>query len=113
MINHLFHVTPIVISLFLTTRPTGAGHPYAPFEGGDVDPEILASMRAAAAQGRLYRVDPDVSAVGFCVRHFPLQEFRGEFTDLVGGLALSQIVRSTATRCCSSIPAFQIPVTLP
>ena len=113
MTKPVFHSAVVVISLLLTTSVMSAGQPCAPFEGGDVDPEILASMRAAAAQGRLYRVDPDVSAVGFCVRHFPLQEFRGEFTDLVGGLALSQIVRSTATRCCSSIPAFQIPVTLP
>lgn len=37
--------------------------------------------------GRLYRVDPARSKAGFCVRHFPFQEFRGEFTSLVGGLA--------------------------
>jgi polyisoprenoid-binding protein YceI len=36
----------------------------------------------------MYRVDPDTSSVGFCVRHFPFQEFRGEFRNLVGGLAL-------------------------
>jgi hypothetical protein len=113
MINHLFHVTPIVISLFLTTRPTGAGQPCAPFEGGDVDPEIQASMRAAVAQGRLLSGRRRLIDDEFFVRHFPFQEFRGELPDLVGGLALSQIVRSTATRCCSSIPAFQIPVTLP
>ena len=90
MTKPVFHSAAFVISLLLTTSVMGAGQPCAPFEGGDVDPKILASMRAAAAQGRLYRVDPDVSAVGFCVRHFPLQEFRGEFTDLVGGLAFPQ-----------------------
>jgi heat shock protein HtpX len=48
---------------------------------------MLAAMRAAAAEGRMYRVDTDVSRVGFCVRHFPFQEFRGEFTNIIGGLA--------------------------
>jgi polyisoprenoid-binding protein YceI len=45
-------------------------------------------MRKAATEGRMYRVDADTSSVGFCVRHFPFQEFRGEFRNLVGGLAL-------------------------
>ena len=63
-----------------------AAQPCTPFEGGRVDPEILQLMRDAARVGRLYRVDPDVSKVGFCVRHFPGQEFRGEFTNIVGGL---------------------------
>ena len=90
MINHLFHVTPIVISLFLTTRPTGAGQPCAPFEGGDVDPEIQASMRAAVAQGRLLSGRRRLIDDEFFVRHFPFQEFRGEFTDIVGGLAFPQ-----------------------
>lgn len=45
-------------------------------------------MRKAAEDGRLYRVDPARSKVGFCVRHFPFQEFRGEFRNIVGGLAL-------------------------
>lgn len=44
-------------------------------------------MRQAASEGRLYRIDNAVSRVGFCVRHFPFQEFRGEFSDVVGGLA--------------------------
>ncbi len=45
-------------------------------------------MRKAAHDGRLYRVLPGNSKVGFCVRYFPFQEFRGEFTNLVGGLTL-------------------------
>jgi len=36
----------------------------------------------------MYRVDAETSRVGFCVRHFPFQEFRGEFRNIVGGLAL-------------------------
>ena len=68
-----------------------AGHTSEPcriFEGGRVDSRIIQEMRAAAHAGRLYRVVPGDSRVGFCVRHFPLQEFRGEFTNLLGGLVL-------------------------
>jgi len=60
--------------------------PCAPFEGGRVDAGLLQIMRKAANEGRLYRVDPEVSKVGFCVRHFPGREFRGDFTNIVGGL---------------------------
>lgn len=65
-----------------------AAEPCAPFEGGKVDQQVLNAMRAAGQDGRLYRVVPGASRVGFCVRHFPFQELRGEFTNIVGGLAL-------------------------
>lgn len=78
----------VLVSLLQTANPVSAATPCAPFEGGRVDAEILATMREAATDGRLYRVDPGASRVGFCVRHFPYQEFRGEFTNIVGGLAI-------------------------
>lgn len=68
--------------------PVQAREPCGIFEGGRVDLRIIEEMRAAARSGRLYRVVPGVSRVGFCVRHFPLQEFRGDFTNLAGGLVL-------------------------
>jgi polyisoprenoid-binding protein YceI len=71
------------IALVLNTAQ--AVEPCALFEGGRVDAGLLQLMRQAAGNGRLYRVDPEVSKVGFCVRHFPGQEFRGEFTNIVGG----------------------------
>ena len=71
------------IALVLNTAQ--AVEPCAPFAGGRVDAGLIQLMRQAAENGRLYRVDPDVSKVGFCVRHFPGQEFRGEFTNIVGG----------------------------
>lgn len=67
----------------------GAAEPCGPFEGGRVDAQFLQVMRDAAKDGRLYRVDPAVSKVGFCVKYFPFQEFHGEFTNIVGGLAFS------------------------
>lgn len=76
------------MDVLLATGPAGAAQPCAPFEDGRVDAELLATMRQAAREGRMYRVDARVSKVGFCVRHFPFREFRGEFTSLVGGLAL-------------------------
>lgn len=61
--------------------------PCAPFETR-VAPELLAEMRDAAHQDRLYRVIPGQARVEFCIRHFPFQEFRGTFTHIIGGLAL-------------------------
>ena len=54
----------------------------------EIHSTLLDTMRAAAREGRMYRVVPGQSRVGFCVRHFPFQELRGEFTNIVGGLAL-------------------------
>jgi polyisoprenoid-binding protein YceI len=77
-----------VLLLCLLANAATAGEPCTPFEDGRVDAGLIAAMRKAASEGRMYRVDPDTSSVGFCVRHFPFQEFRGEFRNLVGGLAL-------------------------
>ena len=88
MIRSGFFTVVLIVSLFFSQGWSEAAEPCAPFEGGRVDKKILATMREAATEGRLYRVDPEVSKVGFCVRHFPFQEFRGEFTNVVGGLAL-------------------------
>ncbi|MGD2136620.1 MAG: YceI family protein [Gammaproteobacteria bacterium] len=78
----------LAVVLVVTGAAAGAEEPCAPFEGGRVDAALLQVMRDAAGEGRLYRVAPGESKVGFCVRHFPFQEFRGEFTRIVGGLAL-------------------------
>lgn len=74
--------------LILAVAAAVAGEPCQSFEDGRVNPKLLEVMRSAASEGRLYRVDPDYSKVGFCVRHFPMQEFRGEFTNIVGGLVM-------------------------
>ena len=74
--------------LALVTGTAAATEPCTPFEDRRVDAELLAEMRMAAKEGRMYRVVTGNSRVGFCVRHFPFQEFRGEFINLVGGLAL-------------------------
>ena len=76
------------VLLLLISLSTIASEPCTPFEGGRVDPRLLEVMRNAATEGRLYHVDPAHSTVGFCVRHFPQAEFRGEFTNIVGGLVL-------------------------
>ncbi|MGD2112868.1 MAG: YceI family protein [Gammaproteobacteria bacterium] len=74
--------------LVLAADSSRAEEPCAPFEDGRVDARLLAEMRTAAQDGRLYRVLPGNSKVAFCVRYFPFQEFRGEFRNLVGGLTL-------------------------
>jgi len=77
--------------LVLAAATAPAGEPCRPFEDGRVDAKLLEVMRGAAREGRLYRVVPDNSRVGFCVRHFPGQEFRGEFTNIVGGLVMPSL----------------------
>jgi polyisoprenoid-binding protein YceI len=74
--------------LALAMATAVADEPCWAFEDGRVNPKLLEVMRSAASEGRLYRVVPGNSRVGFCVRHFPLQEFRGELTNLVGGLVM-------------------------
>jgi polyisoprenoid-binding protein YceI len=74
--------------LLLAASIAVAGEPCEPFEGGRVDPQLIELMRGAAREGRLYRVVPGKSKVGFCVRHFLSRELRGEFTSIVGGLAM-------------------------
>jgi polyisoprenoid-binding protein YceI len=78
----------LVAFLGLSATGVAAVEPCTPFENGRVDAGLLATMRQAAKEGRMYRVDAETSMVGFCVRHFPFQEFRGEFRNIVGGLAL-------------------------
>lgn len=73
--------------LVLIAGNAAAFEPFSPFESRHVDASLLTEIREAAKEDRLYRVLPG-SRVGFCVRHFPFQEFRGEFTSLVGGLTL-------------------------
>ena len=74
--------------LVLAVASVQAVEPCRPFEDGRVDARLLEVMRNAAREGRLYRVVPGNSRVGFCVRHFPGQEFRAEFTNIVGGLVM-------------------------
>jgi len=79
--------------LLLTVTAAIAGVPCKPFEDGRVDPQVLEVMRSAAREGRMYRVVPGKSSVGFCVRYFPGQEFRGEFTNMVGGLVMPSMTQ--------------------
>ena len=88
MLNSHFLRLVLAVLLCVLANVSAAIEPCKPFEGGRVDPGLIAAMRKAASEGRMYRVDAETSRVGFCVRHFPFQEFRGEFRKLVGGLAL-------------------------
>ena len=88
MLESLSLRTMLAALLCLLASSAAAVEPCKPFEDGRVDAELLATMRQAAKEGRMYRVDAETSSVGFCVRHFPFQEFRGQFRNIVGGLAL-------------------------
>ena len=79
--------------LMLAMATAVASEPCKPFENGRVDAQTLEIMRSAAHEGRLYRVVPGNSRVGFCVRYFPGQEFRGEFTNIVGGLVMPSMTQ--------------------
>jgi polyisoprenoid-binding protein YceI len=79
--------------LVLVVTSVVAGEPCKAFEDGRVDARLLEVMRSAASEGRLYRVVPGHSRVGFCVQYFPAQEFRGEFTNIVGGLVMPSLAQ--------------------
>ncbi|NOQ90211.1 MAG: hypothetical protein GQ549_04625, partial [Gammaproteobacteria bacterium] len=66
--------TLILFSLIIFSLPAIAlqsadddGRICAPFRGGIVDPAIIKSMLQASEDGKLYRIQPKKSEVGFCV----------------------------------------------
>jgi polyisoprenoid-binding protein YceI len=63
----------------------------APFRGGIVDPVIIDSMLKASEEGRLYRIQPKTSKVGFCVNS-AVGRVEARFKGVQGGLALRREV---------------------
>ena len=90
----------ILLSLLFITSPVFA-HPHqqtevdericAPFRGGVVDPAIVKSMLQASEEGRLYRIQPKSSNVGFCVNS-AVGRVEARFKGIQGGLALRKEV---------------------
>jgi polyisoprenoid-binding protein YceI len=69
----------------------------APFRGGVVDPAIVKSMLQASEEGRLYRIQPKSSQVGFCVNS-AAGRVEARFTGIQGGLALRKEVWGDRTQ---------------
>ena len=63
----------------------------APFRGGIVDQTIVKSMLEASKKGRLYRIQPKSSKVGFCVNS-AAGRIEARFKGIQGGLALRKEV---------------------
>ncbi|NOQ88098.1 MAG: hypothetical protein GQ550_04170, partial [Gammaproteobacteria bacterium] len=63
----------------------------APFRGGIVDPAIIKSMLQASEDGKLYRIQPKKSEVGFCVDS-AVGRVEARFKGIQGGLALRREV---------------------
>jgi len=63
----------------------------ASFRGGVVDPAIIKSMLQASEEGRLYRIQPKSSKVGFCVNS-AVGRVEARFKGIQGGLALRREV---------------------
>jgi polyisoprenoid-binding protein YceI len=63
----------------------------APFRGGIVDPAIINSMLQASEEGRLYRIQPKGSNVGFCVDS-AIGRIEARFKGIQGGFALRKEV---------------------
>jgi polyisoprenoid-binding protein YceI len=63
----------------------------APFRGGIVDPAIIKSMLQASEEGRLYRIQPNNSKVGFCVDS-AIGRVEARFRGIQGGFALRKEV---------------------
>ena len=92
--------TFILLLLLLIALPVFA-HPHqktevdericAPFRGGVVDPAIVKTMLQASEEGRLYRIQPKNSKVGFCVNS-AVGRVEARFKGVQGGLALRKEV---------------------
>ncbi|MBT8119571.1 MAG: YceI family protein [Gammaproteobacteria bacterium] len=90
----------ILLSMLLISFPVFS-HPHqqaqidericAPFRGGVVDPTIVKSMLQASEEGRLYRIQPKNSKVGFCVNS-AVGRVEARFKGVEGGLALRKEV---------------------
>ncbi len=63
----------------------------APFRGGIVDPAIINSMLQASEEGRLFRIQPKNSKVGFCVNS-AIGRVEARFQGIEGGFALRKEV---------------------
>ena len=63
----------------------------APFLGGIVDPAIIDLMLQASEEGRLYRIQPKNSLVGFCVDS-AIGRVEARFKGIQGGFALRKEV---------------------
>jgi len=63
----------------------------APFRGGVVDPALIKSMLQASEDGRLYRIQPNNSKVGFCVNS-AIGRVEARFKGIQGGFALRKEV---------------------
>jgi len=89
--------TLILLSLILSLPVTALqstdddGRICAPFRGGIVDPAIIKSMLQASEEGRLYRIKPKSSKVGFCVNS-AVGRIEARFKGVEGGLALRREV---------------------
>ena len=79
---------------FAAAAPAGGAESdlCAPFKQGMVDQSAVARMLGAAKDGDLYRIEPSLSEVGFCVDS-PVGRVKGQFKDFKGGLTFA----STAT----------------
>jgi polyisoprenoid-binding protein YceI len=87
---HIF----IFLSLFIFSFPVFSqqsaeddGRLCAPFRGGIVDPAIINTMLQASEEGRLYRIQPKSSKVGFCVNS-AIGRVEARFKGIQGGFAL-------------------------
>ena len=89
----------ILLSLIIFSLPAFSlqaaaeddGRICAPFRGGIVDPAIIQSMLRASEEGRLYRIQPSSSKVGFCVDS-AIGRVEARFKGVEGGFALRKEV---------------------
>lgn len=78
-------------SVFSLQAAEDDGRICAPFRGGIVDPAIINSMLQASEEGRLYRIQPKNSKVGFCVNS-AIGRVEARFQGIEGGFALRKEV---------------------
>ncbi len=76
----------------------------APFRGGVVDPVILEKMLLANKEGRLFRIQPENSKIGFCVNS-AVGRIEARFKDIQGGFALHRKVWGSGSQMLVMVDA--------
>ena len=101
----------ILLSLVFFSFPVFAEHIEdhegricAPFRGGVVDNAILEKMLQANEEGRLFRIQPENSKIGFCVDS-AIGRIEARFKEIQGGFALHRKVWGSGSQMLVMVDA--------
>ena len=101
----------VIISFpgFVLQAANNDGRICAPFRGGVVDTAIVEKMLQADKEGRLFRIQPKNSRVGFCVNSV-IGKIEAKFGDIQGGLALHKEIWGSGSQILVMVDANSLTI---